>query len=124
VLARGSRRVIGDEPALELRGALGLGLSSVSVQRTALDERSVIGFAYEAGITWEQRFRADAGAVFSLDAVGPPAEPHGPHARFPILTIGVGLRWHRLESRDIPVPRTPRPVPIPGRWPVPARQGR
>ena len=122
VLARGSR-VLGDDPAIELRAALGLGLSSVSVQRTGLDERSVIGFPYEAGITWEYRYRADAGAVFSLDVVGSPASDGGPHPRFPLVAIGVGFRWHRLESRDIPMPRPPRPVPIPGRWPIPSRPG-
>jgi hypothetical protein len=119
-LVRASR-VLGDAPMLELRGALGIGLSSVTVQRTALDERSVIGFACEAGVTYEHRFRADAGALFSLDAVGTPSATGGPHPRFPILAIGVGLRWHRLESRDIPAPRTPRPVPVPGRWPWPGR---
>jgi hypothetical protein len=113
---------IGEIPGLELRGAVGLGLSTVSVQRSALDERSALGLVYELGITYEHRFRADAGVLFSFDAVRTVvADNGGPRAQFPILAIGVGLRRHWLEQRSIPVPGAPRPVPVPGRWPWPRR---
>jgi hypothetical protein len=115
-------RVAGDDPRLELRGALGIGLSSISVQRgTQMQDRGDIGFVYELGTTYERRFGADAGLLFSLDAVGPTLGLGNPHARFPILTLGVGLRWHRLQGRNIPEPQPPRPWPIPGRRPWPER---
>lgn len=123
-LVRGSR-VLGNAPELEVRGAVGFALTGIDVQQgSVLHDRGDLGFVYEVGATYEHRFLADAGVVFSLDAVSPTIGPGEPSARFPLLMFGVGLRRHRQENRDIPVPRAPRPVPVPGRWPWPGRPER